>query len=93
MRKLLTAEQLIVSAERKAKLRAMAKTIADMPESERASLAACCSPVTVEGRTLSLHNACMVALQYPTATILGGFRQWKMAGRGSGRSLSGEKSI
>jgi antirestriction protein ArdC len=37
--------------------------------------------VTVEGHALSIHNACLVALQLPSATILGGYRQWQAAGR------------
>jgi hypothetical protein len=81
MRKPLTEAQLAASAERKARLRAICQKIADMPEAERAALAARTNPITVEGRTLSLHNACMIAMQNPAATVLGGFHQWKTAGR------------
>jgi hypothetical protein len=81
MKRQITEAQRVASEERRARLRQIAKSIAEMPEAERAALAARISPVTVEGRTLSLHNACMVAMQSPSATVLGGFQQWKQAGR------------
>jgi antirestriction protein ArdC len=53
-----------------------------MPEGERAALAAkVVGVVTVEGHALSLHNVLLIAMQCPTATIVGGFRQWIKAGR------------
>ena len=81
MRRPLTEAQSAASAERKARMRAIWKRIAEMPEDERAALAARIDPVTVEGRKLSLHNACMIAMQNPSATVVGGFRQWKAEGR------------
>ena len=36
---------------------------------------------TIEGRQLSIHNACLLACQRPDATMVGGFNQWKSAGR------------
>lgn len=81
MKKPLTPEQLAASAERKARLRSICKTIADMPEGERLALAGRMNPITVEGRQLSLHNTLMVAMQNPSATVVGGSHQWRQAGR------------
>ena len=66
---------------RKEKLRAIIKKIAAMTENERNKLAIQMNVRTVEGRSLSLHNSIMLSLQSPTATIIGGFNQWKKAGR------------
>ena len=66
---------------RKKKLRAIIKKIAAMTENERNKLAIQMNVRTVEGRSLSLHNSIMLSLQSPTATIIGGFNQWKKAGR------------
>lgn len=52
-----------------------------MSDEQRAALAARVSVVTIEGRQLSPHNQCLIALQVPAATIIGGFRQWIKAGR------------
>jgi hypothetical protein len=37
--------------------------------------------VTCEGHALSVHNSCLVLAQLPTASVVGGFRQWKEHGR------------
>jgi antirestriction protein ArdC len=53
-----------------------------MPEDERTALAlSLCEVVTVEGHVLSFHNACLLAMQTPAATVVGGFQQWRRAGR------------
>jgi hypothetical protein len=67
--------------ERREKMRALASSVAKMSAAERAELAARFSGVTIEGRTLSGHNQCLLALQIPLATIVGGFQQWIKAGR------------
>ena len=61
----------------------MCKQIADMGESGQAVLAAKLhgQVVTCEGHALSFHNSCLLALQLPGATVVGGFRQWINAGR------------
>lgn len=77
-----TEEQKRAAAERRAAMRRLAKQIGDMTDSQRSELAARVVGIaTIEGRALSLHNMCMVAMQNPTATIVGGFRQWLNAGR------------
>ena len=77
MKRTLTPEQ---QQRREARYQ-LARDIAAMTEEQRASLAARSSIATIEGRTLSPFNACMVASQCPNATIVGGFRQWLAAGR------------
>ena len=80
-RRPLTAAQQAASDARRAGFREVARKVAAMPEAERAALAARISPATIEGHALSVHNACLVWMQRPGATILGGFRQWLAAGR------------
>lgn len=67
---------------RKAAFHKFARQIGMMDEGQRATLAASLPAITtIEGRTLSVHNQCLLASQCPTATIVGGFRQWLKAGR------------
>lgn len=80
-KKQLTAEQLAASSERKATMRKLATTIRKLSDADRATLAARVQVHTIEGRSLSMCNQCMLALQCPDATLVGGFRQWLAAGR------------
>ena len=77
--KIATPEQKAKAAERRTKMRAIAKQISGMSELQRAELVRDW-PTTIEGHQLSMFNACMIALQ-GGATVVGGFRQWKRAGR------------
>lgn len=79
-----TAEQKAKTAARRERFREFARQIAAMQPEERAALAAKCPVCTIEGKALSVRNQCMVAMQRPSATIVGGFRQW--FGRRSMRS-------
>lgn len=81
MRKQLTAEQIEKRDARRAQFRALWKQVANMPEFERVQLANKLGIVTVEGHELSLGNTMLIALQNPTASIVGGFRQWIKQGR------------
>ena len=81
MRRHLTEEQKAAAAQRRAGLRKLARQIAHMTPEERGRLAERSWPTTIEGHRLSVHNACLVALQAPGATVLGGYRQWINAGR------------
>lgn len=80
MRKL-TAEQEASKKARREKFGALWKQVAAMPELERVQLANKLGIVTCEGHELSLCNTMLVALQYPTASVVGGFRQWIKHGR------------
>lgn len=82
MRKQLTAEQQAKQKERRAAFAKMAGHISAITPEARAELAAKMPAiVTVEGRALSIFNQCLLATQCPSATIVGGFRQWLDAGR------------
>jgi hypothetical protein len=75
-----TPEQKTAAAERKARLRRIATSIAAMTEEQRQQVAGG-GVFTVEGRALSLCNTIMVLTQEPRATVVGGFDQWRCAGR------------
>ena len=79
----LTAEQQAAASARRDKFRALAKKLSAMPAAaDRAALAAKLPVImTIEGRALSPFNMCLIAAQFSGATIVGGFRQWKRAGR------------
>jgi antirestriction protein ArdC len=62
-------------------MRQLAASIAKLSDEQRAKLIAEHPIVTIAGRVLSPVNQCMIASQNPTATIVGGFRQWLDAGR------------
>jgi hypothetical protein len=90
MRREPTEAQKKASAERKEKLRALVKAIGAMPEAERQAMAMKISGVvTCEGRSLSVHNQCMIAFQSPFATVIGGFNQWRKVGRSVKRGEHG----
>ena len=81
-RKALTDDQIAARDARRARFSALATQISAMSEAERAQLAASIMPTTIEGRPLSVHNACLLAVQQcPTVTLVGGFNQWITAGR------------
>lgn len=82
MKRKLTVEQQRASEERKARFRVLVKQIANMSELDRVEMSNRMGGIlTVEGRSLSLHNTLLLALQCPSATVVGGFRQWLRAGR------------
>ena len=81
-RRPVTAEQHAKAEERRARFAALAKQIGAMSDDERVAMAArMAGAVTVEGRALSVHNACLLACQRPDATMVGGFNQWQAHGR------------
>ena len=80
-RRAATPEQRAQAEERRNRFRALARQIASMSPEARAELAARINPVTVEGRPLSVYNACLLASQLAAVTLVGGFRQWRRAGR------------
>lgn len=78
----MNAQSQIKRDERRAKMRALANQVGKMSEAQRQELAARLPGVTtIEGRMLSLHNQCLLAMQMPGATLVGGFRQWIKNGR------------
>ena len=81
MKRYCSPEEQAARDTRRAAFRKMAKQVADMSPEARAALAQRIPVANVEGHTLSLHNQCLIALQCPTATLVGGFAQWIRAGR------------
>lgn len=77
----LTEEQKAKSEARRAKFSALWKQISNMGDTEKAAFVAKFGFVTCEGRELSIHNQCLLALQCPEGTVFGGFRQWLKQGR------------
>lgn len=77
-----TPEQKERATQRREKFRGLVKQVAAMSDEQRTALAdSLAGLVTCEGHALSFHNTCLVASQCPTATIVGGFRQWLRHGR------------
>jgi len=75
-----TPAQREAAKARRAKLADLAARIAEMTEQERQALAPL-GIATIEGRILSPHNSCLIIAQRSTASIVGGFQQWRTAGR------------
>ena len=80
-RKQATPEQMAKAEAKRAKLRELAQAIGDMNDAQRQAMAARARIRTIEGHELSPANQCLVLMQCDAATVVGGFRQWKKAGR------------
>ena len=82
MSKTLTPEELQKKEERRARFKLLVQKVAAMSDQEREALSQQLLGLrTVEGHALSGHNCGLIWLQLPTATLLGGFRQWLDHGR------------
>lgn len=81
MKRQATPEQKAARAAKIGKMRTLASLIGKMDATQRQQIIDTHPIVTIEGRVLSPQNQCMVAMQLPTATVVGGFRQWITAGR------------
>jgi len=82
MKRTLTPEQTDARNARRDKFKTLANRIAAMSDVERLALAQRLNGIaTIEGRTISIHNACLIACQNPGATLIGGFQQWRQHGR------------
>ena len=82
MRRQPTEEQKAKAAERRERFRELVKQVAAMNEDERTALVMKCGAiVSCEGRALSPLNSCLILTQFPTASMVGGFLQWKAHGR------------
>ena len=68
--------------EKKEKILKIRKTLSEMTEEQRQVVADKFGIVTVEGHLLTAHNQCLLVAQSQiNFTIVGGFQQWKKAGR------------
>lgn len=78
----LTPDQVAARDARREKFKAITKTVAALTDDQRGELARTMGAVqTCEGRSLSVKNTCLLAYQFPHATLVGGFRQWLRQGR------------
>jgi len=89
MRKQPTEAQKQAAKDRRERMRAIAAKVAAMTPEERAILAGH-GVFTVEGRALSTFNQCMIVMQDPSASVVGGFQQWRKSGR---QVRKGEKGL
>jgi len=76
-----TEAQKAKAKERREEMRKLAKVVSEMTPAQRMQLAAEFPVTTIEGHTLSVFNHCFVLSQRSNCTIVGGFGQWKKAGR------------
>ncbi|MCL4550140.1 MAG: ArdC family protein [Bacteroidetes bacterium] len=68
--------------EKKEKIIRIRKTLSEMTEEQRQAVANKFGIVTVEGHLLTSHNQCFLVAQSEISfSIVGGFQQWKKAGR------------
>jgi hypothetical protein len=77
----LTPEQIAARDARRARVKDLCKQIKAMSPEQRQALAMQHQIVTIEDRGLSPYNQCLIMMQKPDATIVGGFRQWLRDGR------------
>ncbi len=76
------SEKDIFRQQKKEKINSLRQKLSSMSEDERNSIAKNYGIVTVEGHPLTAHNQCfLVAQSEINFTIVGGFQQWKKAGR------------
>ena len=80
-RRTLTPEQQAASDARRQAFREYARAVSAMSEGERVAMADRAGLRTVEGHELSTTNAVLAIMQRPAASVLGGFNQWRAAGR------------
>lgn len=86
-----TLEQKQAAEERRARMRELAGIVSKMTEAERQEIADRAGGiVTIEGRRLSLFNTVFILQQDGGASVVGGFAQWRSAGR---VVRKGEKAI
>ena len=69
--------------ERKDRINELRQRLANLTEAERKTLQDKGIIATIEGRPLSLHNTLLLYLQFTRRipSIVGGYRQWRKAGR------------
>ena len=90
MKRKLTESQQAATKARRAAFRVIVKQVADMTDEQRTALANRMMVVNTDQHTLSMTNQILVSMQCPTATIVGGFAQWKSQGR---HIIKGQHSI
>jgi antirestriction protein ArdC len=84
-----TPAQKQAAAARRDAIATLAKKAAALPTEERAAMLAG-EVRTIEGHALSPKNQILLIMQRPSVSFVGGFQQWKKAGR---QVRKGEKSL
>jgi hypothetical protein len=80
--KLNEQEKAQLRQEKKEKIIKIRKTLSELSEEQRQAIADKYGIVTVEGHLLTPHNQCfLVAQSEMNFTVVGGFQQWRKAGR------------
>uniref|UniRef100_A0A6M3L4X3 N-terminal domain-containing protein n=1 Tax=viral metagenome TaxID=1070528 RepID=A0A6M3L4X3_9ZZZZ len=80
-RRAATPAQREAAAHRRTLAKALAAKIRAMSPDELNRYVEAAPVVTIEGRQLSIKNQAMIMMQLDNPTVVGGFRQWKQAGR------------
>lgn len=81
-RKAPTEEQKAAAAARRERFKQLAKHVSEMSDDERQEIVMRHGAViTCQGRTLTVFNSMLLISQLPTISMVGGFWQWKDAGR------------
>jgi hypothetical protein len=81
MRREPTEEQRARAHERREKIRKLATVVSAMTDEQRLQMAQRHGIRTIEGHELSVFNHCLLLTQSDSVSVVGGFRQWKRAGR------------
>ena len=83
MKNLTEQEKLEYREKKKSRIQTIRKTLSDMTEEQRTQLIEKFGIVTtIEGHPLTAHNTCFLYAQTEKpVTIIGGFQQWRKAGR------------
>ena len=76
-----TPEQVEASKARRLQLYQLSKQLSALTSDQLFDLALRSPVITCEERPLSPFNQCLITLQCPTATVVGGLQQWRKAGR------------
>ncbi len=74
---------------KKEKLQEAKKKLASLTDDEKKQLVSQHGIVTIEGRSLSVTNTMLVMMQQEKASVVGGYKQWKEAGRQVRKGESG----
>ncbi len=67
--------------DKRVKIKQLRTFLSSMNEAQRQQFASKYGIVSIEGHSYSLVNQCLIAFQRPTATVCGGYQQFKKAGR------------
>jgi hypothetical protein len=70
-----------MTAEKKQKIADLRKRLSGITEIEKSRLISKGTVTTIEGHVLSVRNTMLCYFQFANPTVVGGFQQWRKAGR------------